>query len=85
MKELLQKVLQVIKNNPEVRKHFVHEGQKIGVMNWHNSAGNHLFDDHPEWFNINENEGHQIRSYFQTNSYRDADHIKELQDWGLLE
>jgi hypothetical protein len=36
-------------------------------------------------YNINENEGHQIRSYFQTNSYRDADHIKELQDWGLLE
>jgi hypothetical protein len=54
-------------------------------MEWHNSAGNHLFDDNPEEFGITENDGHQIRAYFQINSYNDLDHIKEMIDWDLLE
>jgi hypothetical protein len=85
LKDLLTKVLVVLNNNKEVRKHFVCEGDKIGIMHWHNSAGNHLFDDHPEWFGITENEGHRIRAYFQQNSYNNPEHIQELKDWGLLE
>lgn len=85
MKDLLIKVLSVINSKEEVRKHFVHENQKISIMNWHNSAGNHLFDDHSEWFEITENEGHQIRHYFQTRNYKNIEHIKEMIVWELLE
>lgn len=30
-----------------------------------NAAGNHVFDDNPEYWGITENQGHQIRSVFQ--------------------
>lgn len=85
MKDLLLKVLSAINSDKEVRRHFIYKNQKIGIMNWHNSAGNHLFDDHPEWFGITENEGNDIRHYFQTRSYNNLEHIKEMMDWNLLE
>jgi hypothetical protein len=30
------------------------------------AAGNHAFDDYPEVFGITENEGHQVRAFFQS-------------------
>ena len=41
------------------------------------AAGNHLFDDHFGLFGITENEGHQIRSYFQHYSCRRSEEFKK--------
>lgn len=35
-----------------------------------NAAGNHVFDDNPNFWGITENEAHQIRAVFQTHSVR---------------
>ncbi|MBI2574502.1 hypothetical protein HYV82_01305 [Candidatus Woesearchaeota archaeon] len=39
--------------------------QMITVENLEDLAGNHLFDDHPEWFGIEKMGAHRIRAYFQ--------------------
>src|SRR3989338_257376 len=39
--------------------------KRITAENLENLAGNHLFDDYPEWFDITKFEGHKIRAYFQ--------------------
>ena len=83
MKELLFKVLNSINSNKELQVRY-NLSENMSIMDWHNSAGNHLFDDNPDLFGITENDGHQIRVYFQSRSYRDLDHIREMIEWGLL-
>jgi hypothetical protein len=50
----------------------------ICVENLADWSGNHLFDDHPEDFDLDDLEGHRIRAYFQTNGSRvnTHDHIE---------
>lgn len=46
-----------------------------------NSAGNHIFDDYFEFWEISEKEGHSLRAVFQTFSIRrDPDFRKYIQD-----
>jgi hypothetical protein len=85
VKELLRKVFGVIKANAPIRDQIIHPKMKFDVMAWHNAAGNHWFDDHPELFDISQHEGHCIRAYFQQEDYNNQSHVKELLDWGLIE
>jgi len=53
--------------------------QRITVENLECLAGNHLFDDYPEWFDITEMEGKRIRAYFQMGAVsRNYDFVVEL-------
>jgi len=54
----------------------------VCVENLADWSGNHLFDDHPEDFGLDELEGHRIRAYFQTNGDRanSHDHIQGRRD-----
>lgn len=81
MRKLLQKVLQVSQNKHQAK---FYPGDMPTIMDWHNCAGNHYFDDHPSKYDITESEGHHIRAFFQTNSYRDPEHIEELSKWGVI-
>lgn len=68
-----------IKNEMEKVLHALHKNRKlliypkttgfsdttINAENLEDVAGNHLFDDHPQFFGITEMSGHKIRAYFQ--------------------
>jgi hypothetical protein len=41
------------------------------------AAGNHVFDDYPEFWEITENQGHQIRAVFQHYSVRNDPGFKK--------
>lgn len=41
------------------------------------AAGNHVFDDYFVFWGISENDGHKIRSVFQTNSVRYNQNFKK--------
>ena len=43
-----------------------------------NAAGNHVFDDNYEFWGINKNQGHEIRSVFQ--SINDPDFMRYIQE-----
>lgn len=48
------------------------------------AAGNHAFDDHPEAFGISEEEGHEIRAFFQTMPFIELERVKfrkQVDDW----
>ena len=48
------------------------------------AAGNHAFDDHPEAFDITEQEGHHIRAFFQQMPLMEAEKCqfrKMVDDW----
>ena len=81
MKELLLKIKEKIENDEEAKKHFFDgwSPRPLTFSMLSNAAGNHLFDDHPEWYGITEHEGHMIRSYFQ--SYPSEEELKE---WGVI-
>jgi len=59
--------------------------QKLTFDQWEAAAGNHAFDDHPEAFGISENEGHHIRSMFQSASFNKEDLIQQLHGWGVID
>jgi len=89
MKELMQKVAKLLKEDPKCREAMRNCGgyrdaeETIDYQAYSNAAGNHLFDDHSEVFGITEVEGHQIRGMFQSSEER---YIKpNLVEWGILE
>src|SRR5271170_6983944 len=48
------------------------------------AAGNHAFDDYPEVFGITEQEGHEIRAFFQTMPFIELERDKfrkQVDDW----
>ncbi len=51
--------------------------QRITAENLEDLAGNHLFDDHPEWFGIEKMGAHRIREYFQMGT-EDHNFVLEL-------
>jgi len=50
-----------------------------------NAAGNHLFDDHPEFFDITEREGSIIRATFQESAFLKDNWKQNLIDWGIVD
>ena len=67
IREPLTKVLEVIHKGKIAR--FTGKGNPITAERLERAVCNHMCDDHPELFNITENEGHLIRSYFQENGF----------------
>ena len=69
IKELLEKVIPVLKENREIYNsdHRIkfRDGNKFTVLSLMELASNHLFDNNPDLFGITENEGWKIRSYFE--------------------
>ena len=51
---------------------------KITAENLGDLAGNHLFDDFPELFGLEQLEGHAVRAYFQEGAINNYSHIPEL-------
>ena len=87
MRELLLKIKAKIKSDPEAcakfyncSKGYCSVPEYPSFLQWANNAGNHLFDDHPEWFGITKQEGSEVRAYFQS-----SPDIKELKEWGVIE
>ena len=42
------------------------------------ATGNHLFDDHPDWFGITKIEGHMLKEYIQGSAEDKAKEYVEL-------
>lgn len=86
IKKPLKKVLTAIKKDRSLLlkypKSTLNDNQRITAENLEDLAGNHLFDDHPEWFGISKIEGHKIRAYFQMTDYiiRDSHYVFELHE-----
>lgn len=66
IKEPLEKVLRVL-NKDRGKLQYGQPRESITAQSLDSAIGNHMCDDHPEWFGITELEGHKIREYFQTN------------------
>ena len=64
--KLLKHVINIFKDDDLLRKDCLGFSD-LTTLGLANAAGNHIFDDHPEWFYITEEEGHLIRSFFQSN------------------
>ena len=79
VREALRRVLEVIKADKSVFDDYYESlfSRKVTVETIENLAGNHLFDNHPERFDITEQEGQRIRSYFQV-GINDYDFVSEL-------
>ena len=80
--QILQKVLPKIRDNPGLLEGFVYPRDIDGIRSTgkiplnllENVAGNHLFDGkHHERFDITEDEGGYVRSYFRNKADRDDD------------
>lgn len=72
IKDIMNRVLKAIQKDRRLLclrpKTTGWEDKRITIENLECLAGNHLFDDHPELFEITKNEGHKIRAYFQARS-----------------
>jgi hypothetical protein len=64
LENLIKKVVLVAKTQP-IQKYWDLLGSSSEAYSLEDAAGNHAFDDYPEIFGISEEEGHQIRSFFQ--------------------
>lgn len=69
IKEPLGKVLLEISKDKE-KILYGQSRKSITAQSLDSAIGNHMCDDHPEWFGISELEGHKIREYFQYNGLR---------------
>lgn len=66
IENLIGKVVIRILKDPKLQEYVDLSGRyKPASHAFEDAAGNHVFDDHFELFGITENEGHQIRAYFQ--------------------
>lgn len=70
IENLLLKILRAAKNERDVKRYFnPFEGNwKPVPYQFDDAAGNHVFDDFPEIFGLTEDEGHQVRHFFQSQS-----------------
>lgn len=70
--DLLRKIYRKIKKDPAAQEVFRSatggdpSRRHICPNDWRNAAGNHVFDDHPEAFDITEREGSDVRGWFQS-------------------
>lgn len=82
VKEPMKKALEAIQKDRSLLSKYPKttgfEDQRITIENLEALAGNHLFDEHPEWFGITEMDGHKIRAYFQEGAAKQYDFIPEL-------
>ena len=82
VKEPMKKVLEAIQSDRSLLikypKTTGFDDKRITIENLEALAGNHEFDDRPEWFGITRIDGHTIRAYFQEGSARQYDFIPEL-------
>jgi len=84
------KIKRKIDTNADARGAMINWGgyrdkaKTIDYQTFNNAAGNHLFDDHPEIFDITENEGHSIRVSFQSAPFEGGEWKKELISWGVI-
>jgi len=91
MKELMQKIKTKIDTDDTVRKQVLGWGgywdakKTITYRTLENAAGNHLFDDHPEFFDITEREGSIIRATFQESAFLKDNWKQNLIDWGIVD
>ena len=63
IKEPLTKILQKLNSNKELLNRLAHL-RNLTVENLEAMAGDHIFDDYPELFDITKQEGLEIRAYF---------------------
>jgi hypothetical protein len=78
--ELFQTVINKAKDCPAMALCF---NNLITAEQVWNAAGNHVFDDHFEFWGITERQGHQLRGVFQIFSIRDEDFQRYIQ--GLID
>ena len=67
---VFERILYSLKENRDLLVYYPKTNmydKTINVENLYDLASNHLFDDHPELFGINEWEGKLVRSYFMNN------------------
>lgn len=88
VKHLLLKIHEKVKSDKKLEEVLFQWGgrnrdKKITYMTWANAAGNHLFDDHPEQFDITESEGHHIRTFFQSSSEKTVE--PQLKEIGVID
>lgn len=72
--ELFQTVINKAKRCPATALCF---SNSITAEKVEDAAGNHVFDDHFYFWEITENQGHQLRSVFQHYSCRRDEGFKE--------
>ena len=72
--ELFQRVIIKAKDCPAIA---LCSNDHITADRIDDAAGNHVFDDYPEFWGITEQQGHQIRAVFQTQSVRRDPAFKE--------
>lgn len=76
--QLLQKCVNKARKCPAIA---LCSNRLITAEKIEDSAGNHVFDDYFEFWEITQNEGHQIRAVFQKYSVRRNPEFKEyIQD-----
>lgn len=78
LEALIKKVVRVAKTDPKADEYVgLRSPYKEKSEILEDAAGNHAFDDHPEVFGITENEGHDIRAFFQRYSCRRDEELKQ--------
>lgn len=80
IKEAFEKVIGKFHKNKDLYNYYPrtysHDREKFTVLGLSDLACNHLFDDHPELFGINKEQGHAIRAYFH--NLKQHEYIIEL-------
>lgn len=70
LEKLIVKVVSKIKGDKDLQSKCSFGPWKSDAYALEDAAGNHAFDDYPEWFDITEDDGHKIRGFFQHYSLR---------------
>ena len=78
IKEPMEKVLIALHKDKSFLKKMVGDNQRITAENICEWACNHLFNDHPEQFNITKIEGFKIREYFHGEALKNHTYVNEL-------
>ena len=82
VKEPMKKALEAIQRDRSLLSKYPKttgfDDKRITIENLEALAGNHEFDEHPEWFGITRIDGHTIRTYFQEGEAGQYDFIPEL-------
>ena len=78
IKKILKNIIHAImlsgKAEEAYFKGIPHSYEHEGFNYYHlaDAAGNHLFDEYPELYDLTKIEGHKIREFFQTSTKKDA-------------
>ena len=92
MKQVMQKIAERIRKYENVKQYLLTYGgykdkeKTITYQTYDNAAGNHLFDEHADIFDITKQQGHCVRAMFQEAIGVEAKEKLRVQlvHWGVL-